>query len=426
MAALAERLHELGKRANKQELTQVAAALFEASYAVGGRLEPRISAANMRLRMGQAELARAEYERLLSMGWQLDEKVREIVLRKRAEADGLIDSGMHVRHVTWPPGAPEMIQDVSAELLRGVVEELSQHGARANREGRVALARDVYMAAFALSGRISMRISAANMSFKLSEVEAVHFALSEYDAILGNVAGGTASLSSEHMDLVEHKRAAAVAWLKENTPGVPAGPEDEEEAERRAVLEEMALELAELAELEAVEAAAAEEQAQTAALAAKAAQDEVHRATLLIQSVVRGNRARAVDIAAAKEAKDAAIAAATTAVLEAERLRKIAATEEAERLEAKAAAQDAAKQLARNCVHPGGSKLNASETILSASIHTRNIQAAVTLQTTERGRQARCTARARRGGEGAAAREKANVVPALAAQDTMARAEAEA
>ena len=79
--------------ANEAGEPALAGELFNASYLLTGRLEARVSAANMTLKLGEAEAALAEYSQLLSEG-ALSEKTRKVVVRKAGEAEALCEGVM--------------------------------------------------------------------------------------------------------------------------------------------------------------------------------------------------------------------------------------------------------------------------------------------------------------------------------------------
>ena len=72
--------------ANEAGEPALACEFFSACYALTGRLEARVSAANMTLKLGEAHAALGEYNLLLSSG-KLSEETKAIVVRKRDEAE---------------------------------------------------------------------------------------------------------------------------------------------------------------------------------------------------------------------------------------------------------------------------------------------------------------------------------------------------
>ena len=86
MADLAARLTGLAKTANAQGAIDSAASLFDAAHAIGGRVQARISAANMRLKLQQPEQACSEFDALLLQSPPLDPIAHSMVLRKRGDA----------------------------------------------------------------------------------------------------------------------------------------------------------------------------------------------------------------------------------------------------------------------------------------------------------------------------------------------------
>ena len=71
--------------ANEAREPGLARELFDACYVLSGRIEARISAANMALKLGEADEALAEYKRLLETG-TLSAKAQAVVERKHDEA----------------------------------------------------------------------------------------------------------------------------------------------------------------------------------------------------------------------------------------------------------------------------------------------------------------------------------------------------
>ncbi|EOD27400.1 hypothetical protein EMIHUDRAFT_235876 [Emiliania huxleyi CCMP1516] len=176
MADLAARLTGLAKTANAQGAIDSAASLFDAAHAIGGRVQARISAANMRLKLQQPEQACSEFDALLSQSPPLDPIAHAMVLRKRGDALAMMESGPASEVVS----APLRIDPSVAATTAG---ELTRLGSSSNAGGQHSLAAYAYTAAFALTRKRELRISAANMTLKTGGVANAQIAANEYDAI---------------------------------------------------------------------------------------------------------------------------------------------------------------------------------------------------------------------------------------------------
>ena len=163
MADLAARLTGLAKTANAQGAIDSAASLFDAAHAIGGRVQARISAANMRLKLQQPEQACSEFDALLSQSPPLDPIAHAMVLRKRGDALAMMESGPASEVVS----APLRIDPSVAATSAG---ELTRLGSSSNAGGQHSLAAYAYTAAFALTRKRELRISAANMTLKTGGV----------------------------------------------------------------------------------------------------------------------------------------------------------------------------------------------------------------------------------------------------------------
>lgn len=210
-------LHTLATLANQQGATMSAAALFLLSATWGGTLTAHISAANMLFKLGEARRACAEYEVLLAHEdkhpGSMSTTVRQLVERKRGEARAALAAG------TTTASAPTTARTQQKwwrtcggqkKLADKVTKQFTSLGAGANDGGDYALARIAYAAAFALTGRGTLRISAANMTLKIGGEENLRAAIEEYDCI---VAEAGRDLSAAHAEMIRRKRAEAEAQM---------------------------------------------------------------------------------------------------------------------------------------------------------------------------------------------------------------------
>lgn len=379
MADLAERLTALAKTANAQGATDGAAALFDAAHAIGGKVHARISAANMRLKLQQPERACDEFDAMLSQSPPLDPKTRALVLRKRGDALVMIESGSASEVVSAP-------LRIDPSIAAATAAELKSLGSSLNADGQSSIAACAYSAAFALTPKRELRISAANMTLKTGGAANARIAANEYDAICTEAASSGPPLSDSHRALIHRKREAASTILaasdattaapsrslksaaqsqKEEAKEEAAAPEpldldNQEDPTARALVQAEAVEGSEAAsdeadsvfeadveeaeladEVEAVapaeaaraaEEAAAEVERTEAEKAARAAEEEAARA------VAEEAAAAAAAEAERVEAEDEAVREAEAAVVEAAEAARPAAEAEAARVVDEAAA----------------------------------------------------------------------------------------
>ena len=143
--------------------------LFRACHRLSSKVEARISAANMLLKLGRVGEALAEYDAMLEGPQPLSAKADEIVRRKREEAR-VATEGATDRY-------PSIKYPLSAELK----EALMRGAQAANASADFERARALFTLSAACFGRVEASISAANMSLKLGERAR---AASEYELIL--------------------------------------------------------------------------------------------------------------------------------------------------------------------------------------------------------------------------------------------------
>lgn len=196
---LAERLSAIGNQANKAGDYASAAKMYDAAYALGGNVSKRISAANMKLKCGQAEEAQEIYEMVLVVDTaalpneKLSDKARDLVVRKLEEAkvaivarelfpgwqpsQGVItmDFGQLAAATSTPSrnsfGSASDTHSIAGSMasspsssfeshfrpsyerrervsgpMKAVVDECMVHAAQANKEGSFAAARTIYLA----------------------------------------------------------------------------------------------------------------------------------------------------------------------------------------------------------------------------------------------------------------------------------------
>ena len=88
---MALQLLQKGKDANANSDFSLACACFEAAYALSMRGGMLVSAANMRLKLGEPDTAAAMYKHVLTTDLLATE--REMATRKLSEAQGLLGAG---------------------------------------------------------------------------------------------------------------------------------------------------------------------------------------------------------------------------------------------------------------------------------------------------------------------------------------------
>ena len=134
-------------------------------YKASGYVNACVSAANMALKMGNAELAHDEYLALLTRSGSsfIDKELLEHINEKLAQArKGIV--------------VAQKNKLLTEETYRTKLEQAMV----ANSLGQFYEARELFFDVFSLKGTIETRLSAANMTMKLGEV---HAALAEYEKL---------------------------------------------------------------------------------------------------------------------------------------------------------------------------------------------------------------------------------------------------
>ena len=204
------RLAQLGHAFNEGTNYLMAHTLFECAYAANSSVIDLISAANMRLKLGQWALVEQLYQQILSM--ELNDMQREVAERKMEEVAALrAGSAPHPGCNRPSPGdpnaelvslltaAPMVVLSLSTETERArLLLLLRTCGFAANAAGDFEAAQNWFDCSFAISGGLSDLLSAANMRIKLSAVSP--FASAAYEHTISS-ADATAS---EH-DMAQRK-----------------------------------------------------------------------------------------------------------------------------------------------------------------------------------------------------------------------------
>ena len=204
---LADQVSALAKRANEAGAVASAAALFEAAHALSNDWTSRVSAANMRLKLGDAAAACAAYESMLcdDGGSAMPDRIRQLTERKREEALSALaeaERGQSSRASFWATLGGEGGGGIAARTTTvaqrriearwresepaaapATADALKAAGNARNQAGDAAVAKLLYSAAYALSGRLELRLSAANMELKEGGPAHAAAALDEYDRI---------------------------------------------------------------------------------------------------------------------------------------------------------------------------------------------------------------------------------------------------
>ena len=373
MADIAERLTALAKTANAQGATHGAAALFDAAHAIGGKVHARISAANMRLKLQQPERACVEFDAMLSQSPPLDPKTRALVLRKRGDALVMIESGSASEVVSAP-------LRIDPSIAAATAAELKSLGSSFNADGQSSLAACAYSAAFALTPKRELRISAANMTLKTGGAANAWIAANEYDAICTEAASSGPPLSDSHRALIHRKREAASTILaasdattaalsrslesavqsqKEEAKEEAAAPEpldldNQEDPTARALVQAEAVEGSEAASDEAdsvfeadVEEAELADEVEAVAPAEAARAAEEAAAEVERTEAEKAARAAEEEAAATARIEAAEAAAVMAAEAEAAEMARIEVEEEAARAAEEEAARAAEEEAAR-------------------------------------------------------------------------------
>ena len=165
-SSLAERqayhddLVKAGRGANAGGRFDVALARFTTAYPVLFKSSVLLSLVNMRLKLGEADLAVACYERLLSDAFELTAAERRVATVKLAEARSLVKS---VTAICEPDQAKILL---NAEKRAAKHDALVAKAHAANKDGDAAAAESLFLQAHALQRSFGTLLSAANMMLK--------------------------------------------------------------------------------------------------------------------------------------------------------------------------------------------------------------------------------------------------------------------
>mmetsp|Transcript_45352 Transcript_45352/g.151261 ORF Transcript_45352/g.151261 Transcript_45352/m.151261 type:complete len:380 (+) Transcript_45352:71-1210(+) len=235
---LADQVSALAKRANEAGAVASAAVLFEAAHALSNNWTSRVSAANMRLKLGDVAAACAAYESMLcdNGGSAMPDRIRQLAERKREEALSALaeaERGQSSRASFWATLGGEGGGGIAARTTTvaqrriearwresepaaapATAEALKVAGNARNQAGDAAVAKLLYSAAYALSGRLELRLSAANMELKEGGPAHAAAALDEYDRIAAEAEAVGRPLTQAHTSLLARKRAEAAAQIR--------------------------------------------------------------------------------------------------------------------------------------------------------------------------------------------------------------------
>ena len=171
-SSLAERqayhddLVKAGRGANAGGRFDVALARFTTAYPVLFKSSVLLSLVNMRLKLGEADLAVACYERLLSDAFELTAAERRVATVKLAEARSLVKS---VTAICEPDQAKILL---NAEKRAAKHDALVAKAHAANKDGDAAAAESLFLQAHALQRSFGTLLSAANMMLKAATAAA--------------------------------------------------------------------------------------------------------------------------------------------------------------------------------------------------------------------------------------------------------------
>eukprot|EP00322_Chrysochromulina_rotalis_P003270 CAMPEP_0115851200 /NCGR_PEP_ID=MMETSP0287-20121206/12359_1 /TAXON_ID=412157 /ORGANISM="Chrysochromulina rotalis, Strain UIO044" /LENGTH=303 /DNA_ID=CAMNT_0003305225 /DNA_START=18 /DNA_END=929 /DNA_ORIENTATION=+ len=177
---LHRRLAQLGHAFNDAGNHLMAHTWFESAYAANATVVDLISAANMRLKLGQWALVEQLYKQIMRM--ELNDGQREVAERKLAEVTALKEGSAPHPGCSRPTSADSAMELASlldaAPVVAATLPADAQHllqlvrscGFAANAAGDFEAAQNWFDCAFATSGALSDLLSAANMRVKLSAV----------------------------------------------------------------------------------------------------------------------------------------------------------------------------------------------------------------------------------------------------------------
>ena len=221
VAWLHKYLVTLGHEANARSAHFLAHSWFECAFQVKDSPVDLLGSINMRLRLGQATLAKALYERVLERVTLTDAQ-RELATRKLAEATAAgaarteaLETGDH-RHARaflrdeleqllerFPTSLPD-------EELEKVLPLLRLQGHRANHEGDYEAAQHWFDCMHSLSRQPADLLSAANMRLKLEAGSPLAEALYRHALALPELPEEQAALAERKLQQVTHQQAVAM------------------------------------------------------------------------------------------------------------------------------------------------------------------------------------------------------------------------
>ena len=224
-AWLHKHLVTLGHEANDRSAHFLAHSWFECAFQVKDSPVDLLGSINMRLRLGQATLAKALYERVLERVTLTDAQ-RELATRKLAEATAAgaartaaLETGDH-RHARafFRDELEQLLERFPSSLpdeeLEKVLPLMRLQGHRANHESDCEAAQHWFDCAHSLSQQPADLLSAANMRLKLEAGSPLAEVLYRHALALPDLPDEQAALAERKLQQVTHEQAVAATRLQ--------------------------------------------------------------------------------------------------------------------------------------------------------------------------------------------------------------------
>jgi len=210
----------LGHAANARGHHYLAHGWFECAYCVKGTATELLSSINMRLKLGQCNLAKCLYQRVLSL--DLTEPQREVAARKLNEAEEAAAERASTIHGRMEDELEQLILDQPSSLspadLQSLLRLLRQQGHVANGQRDFESAQLWFDCAWSLSRRPSDLLSAANMRAKLVAASPVAEALYTHLLTLPGLAEREMRMADSKLEQLRQQKAEVVPDLPYGAP----------------------------------------------------------------------------------------------------------------------------------------------------------------------------------------------------------------
>jgi len=222
---LHKHLVALGHAANARSCHFMAHSWFECAYGLKDSTPELISSINMRLRLGQATLAKQLYERVLqqrevALIYMLTDAQREVATRKLLESKAAIAARAagassslrdEMQDEMQQLLAPDGISLEPADIARAV-PLMRKQGHRANSLGDCEAAQLWFDCAFALSQQTVDLLSAANMRQKLVVGSPLAEALYRHVLAIPQLPVRELLMAERKLQLLQQASSAAIAY----------------------------------------------------------------------------------------------------------------------------------------------------------------------------------------------------------------------